>query len=171
MIAAVQAVLQQGGWVSWALVAVSVMLWTAIVSRWAALLDPHGERGAITAFVREARPLARAGGDLATHYRRGVERLAQYRSVLRVLAAVAPLLGLLGTVGGMVEMFGSLHGVKAGSEASVAGGISTALVTTQLGLIIGAPGLVASRLLERRELRLVAELDRARALLRREVRS
>lgn len=171
MIAAVQDVLRDGGWVGWALVVVSVMLWTAIVLRWSALLDPRSEHGVITLFVEEATPLARVGADLATLHRRGVERLAQYKSVLRVLAAVAPLLGLLGTVSGMVEMFGSMHGVKAGSEASVAGGISTALITTQLGLIIGVPGIVASRLLERRELRLAAELDRARTRLIREVRS
>lgn len=162
MIDRVQAILQQGGWVSWALVAASVLLWTAITLRWSALLDPHGPSGVVSAFVAEARD-ARLG--LAVLHERARDRLAQYRSVLRVLAAVAPLLGLLGTVGGMVEMFGSLHGGSVGTESSVAGGISTALVTTQLGLVIGAPGLVASRLLERRELRLAAELDRARTLL------
>ena len=72
------------------------------------------------------------------------------RSFIRTLVAVAPLLGLLGTVIGMVEMFGSMHGSHLRkNEATVAGGISTALITTQFGLIISAPGLVASHLLNR----------------------
>ena len=88
--------------------------------------------------------------------------LTRGRAAVRTLVAVAPLLGLLGTVSGMVEMFGSLHGgLGAAADATVAGGISKALVTTQLGLVIGAPGLVAARLLDRREIRRSAELHEA----------
>ena len=76
------------------------------------------------------------------------------RSFIRTLVAVAPLLGLLGTVIGMVEMFGSMHGgANRNNEATVAGGISTALITTQLGLIISAPGLTAAYLLGRLQVR------------------
>ena len=78
------------------------------------------------------------------------------------MVAIAPLLGLLGTVIGMVEMFDPLQGTHSiDSEATVAGGISTALVTTQLGLVIAAPGLIASYMLTRQQRRRESELRSA----------
>ena len=66
-----------------------------------------------------------------------------------------------------MEMFSSLHGGARylSKEATVAGGISTALITTQLGLMIGAPGLIAARLLVRREIRLRRDVRQAVRLL------
>jgi len=60
--------------------------------------------------------------------------------ILGALVAAAPLLGLLGTVMGMVATF---NGVAAGSSETaglVAGGISQALITTQVGLVAALPG-------------------------------
>ena len=58
------------------------------------------------------------------------------------------------TIVGMVEMFGSMQGALGpDGESTVAGGISTALVTTQLGLVIAVPGLVASHFLTRLQVR------------------
>ena len=62
----------------------------------------------------------------------------------------------------MIEMFGSLQGaLSSDGESTVAGGISTALVTTQLGLVIAAPGLIASYLLGRQQVRRERDLDAA----------
>ena len=70
---------------------------------------------------------------------------------LHALATVATLLGLLGTVAGMVETFDAMQTstFHVGAERSMAGGISVALTSTQLGLVVGIPGLVAARLLDR----------------------
>lgn len=70
--------------------------------------------------------------------------------LIKLLATVAPLLGLLGTVTGMIATFQaiSLHGT--GDPRLMAGGISQALITTVLGLVVAIPllfghSLVASR--------------------------
>ena len=55
-------------------------------------------------------------------------------SFLKIISVVAPLLGLLGTVTGMIITFQAITLYGAGDPKLMAGGISTALVTTVLGL-------------------------------------
>jgi biopolymer transport protein ExbB len=79
-------------------------------------------------------------------------RLEHGRRGIRVLVAVAPLLGLLGTVSGMIETFASLGDMALFSRTGgIAGGISEALVSTQLGLVVAIPGLLVGRVLDQRE--------------------
>ena len=58
---------------------------------------------------------------------------------IKLIATVAPLLGLLGTVVGMIETFQAITLFGTGDPKLMAGGISQALVTTMLGLIVAAP--------------------------------
>ena len=58
---------------------------------------------------------------------------------IKLIATVAPLLGLLGTVIGMIETFQAITLFGTGDPKLMAGGISQALVTTMLGLIVAAP--------------------------------
>ena len=58
---------------------------------------------------------------------------------IKLIATVAPLLGLLGTVIGMIETFQAITLFGTGDPKLMAGGISQALVTTMLGLIVEAP--------------------------------
>jgi biopolymer transport protein ExbB len=60
-------------------------------------------------------------------------------SFIRVLYVVAPLLGLLGTVIGMISTFQMITLFGTGDPRMMAGGISTALVTTVLGLVVAIP--------------------------------
>jgi biopolymer transport protein ExbB len=60
-------------------------------------------------------------------------------SFIKVLYVVAPLLGLLGTVVGMIATFQMITLFGTGDPRMMAGGISTALVTTVLGLVIAIP--------------------------------
>ena len=158
----IQWVFDEGGWVSYVLVIVSVLLWAsvflrALMLRRAPPLDldaPIRGSGVLARFVREAQGLRGRPRRLERLAQRTLRQLAAWRSFIRVLVVVAPLLGLLGTVNGMVEMFGSMQGALAAQgDASVASGISTALVTTQLGLMITAPGLIAAFWLTRKQLR------------------
>ncbi|MCB9676889.1 MAG: MotA/TolQ/ExbB proton channel family protein [Alphaproteobacteria bacterium] len=95
------------------------------------------------------------------------ERVAPIRAVLKrhvvliaTLTAIAPLAGLLGTVTGMIETFDSLASMALfRGSGGVAGGISEALVSTQMGLSVAIPGLLAGRLLDRRADRLGEEID------------
>ena len=58
---------------------------------------------------------------------------------IKLIATIAPLLGLLGTVIGMIATFQSIQLFGTGDPKLMAGGISQALVTTMLGLIVAAP--------------------------------
>ena len=58
---------------------------------------------------------------------------------LKIISVVAPLLGLLGTVTGMIITFQAITLYGAGDPKLMAGGISTALVTTVLGLVVAIP--------------------------------
>lgn len=86
-------------------------------------------------------------------------RLERSLTTLKVLAAVAPLLGLLGTVTGMINTFAviTVHGT--GDPRLMAGGISEAMVTTQLGLAVAIPLLVAGALLTRRAQRISNDME------------
>jgi biopolymer transport protein ExbB len=68
-----------------------------------------------------------------------VPKLEKYHSIIKVFAAIAPLLGLLGTVVGMIVTFQALTLFGTGDPKLMAGGISQALVTTMLGLIVAIP--------------------------------
>ncbi len=162
-------VFDKGGWVSYALAAVSVLLWSAVTLRAWVLRptafsnsqDPVRGRSPLAQFVQKAQHLQRTPQRLDKLAERTKRQFETLRGLIKTLIAVAPLLGLLGTVIGMVEMFGSMQGaLGSDGEATVAGGISTALVTTQLGLVIAAPGLVASYMLTRQQLRRERDLER-----------
>lgn len=86
-----------------------------------------------------------------------VERGADF---IKLVAAVAPLLGLLGTVMGMIETFEVLGTHGAGDARLLSGGISKALVTTELGLVVAIPTLFAHSLLSSWVDRVVDRLER-----------
>jgi biopolymer transport protein ExbB len=81
--------------------------------------------------------------------------LTRHFALIRCLIAIAPLLGLLGTVSGMIMTFDGILVGRRMEAASV--GIAEALLTTQFGLAVVVPALIAERLLTRRSVRL-AEL-------------
>lgn len=74
-------------------------------------------------------------------------RVERFRSAITVCAAVAPLLGLLGTVTGMITTFEVITVNGAGDPKLLSGGISEALITTQLGLMVAIPALLWGNLL------------------------
>lgn len=74
-------------------------------------------------------------------------RLDKFGSVIMVIAAVSPLLGLLGTVTGMIATFEIITEFGTGDPKLLSGGISIALVTTELGLIVAIPVLMIGNLL------------------------
>lgn len=82
------------------------------------------------------------------------------RALIDAVVIAAPLLGLLGTVNGMIETFDSLADMALFSQSGgIAGGISEALITTELGLAVAIPGLIIGRLLTRRQERLATQME------------
>jgi biopolymer transport protein ExbB len=80
-------------------------------------------------------------------------------STLALLAAVSPLLGLLGTVTGIIETFQSITLYGTGDPRVMSGGISQALVTTVMGLLVAIPLLLFHSLLSSKSNTLVQVLD------------
>jgi biopolymer transport protein ExbB len=81
------------------------------------------------------------------HYTRTLYR---HIPTIMILAAAAPLLGLLGTVTGMVETFRVIGVFGMGNAQAMASGIKEALITTQAGLLVAIPGLLAGQIMRRR---------------------
>jgi biopolymer transport protein ExbB len=90
---------------------------------------------------------------------REIPELEKGQSLVKLIAAVAPLLGLLGTVTGMIETFQVISLFGTGDPKLMAGGISEALVTTMLGLMVAIPLLFLHSLLVSRSKELVQILD------------
>jgi biopolymer transport protein ExbB len=66
-------------------------------------------------------------------------RLTKGLLFIKVISVVAPLMGLLGTVTGMIKTFQVITLYGAGDPKMMAGGISQALMTTVLGLVVAIP--------------------------------
>ena len=73
--------------------------------------------------------------------------LDRFGTLILVIAAVAPLLGLLGTVTGMISTFDVITEFGTGNPKLLSGGISEALVTTELGLCVAIPALLFGNIL------------------------
>src|SRR3954451_15684101 len=80
------------------------------------------------------RALERAEAIVHAELKRGVSALA-------TIGSSAPFVGLLGTVIGIMNAFKSISTSKSTGIGAVAGGISEALITTALGLLVAIPAV------------------------------
>ncbi len=85
-------------------------------------------------------------------------KLEHRLSFLSLVGSIAPMVGLLGTVDGMVQSFMVIAGSDTQPKPSkLAEGISMALITTLVGLVIAIPAIIAFNMLKNRLTRLVME--------------
>jgi len=70
---------------------------------------------------------------------RELPKLSSKLTLIKIISVVAPLIGLLGTVTGMITTFQAITLFGTGDPKLMAGGISQALVTTVLGLVVAIP--------------------------------
>jgi biopolymer transport protein ExbB len=180
--------IEQGGIVMWPLTALAVLLWLGLGYRMMLLrrgsdvgvreliglyrdrpeVEPKGfvdSAAALAVYVRRQK-----SGDIKRYLDEELfflsEGMRRFRTIVRTIVLVAPLLGLLGTVIGMIEMFESLGSRTFYSQGGgVANGISQALLTTQLGLLIAVPGMIMGRLLDRREGKMRSEIEQIKEYL------
>jgi len=80
------------------------------------------------------RALERAEAIVHAELKRGVSTLA-------TIASSSPFVGLLGTVVGIINAFKGISSEKSTGLAAVAGGISEALITTAIGLLVAIPAV------------------------------
>ncbi|RLA56313.1 MAG: energy transducer TonB [Gammaproteobacteria bacterium] len=80
-------------------------------------------------------------------------------ALLKIISAIAPLMGLLGTVTGMIITFQAITIFGAGDPKAMAGGISGALVTTVLGLLVAIPTVLLHTVVNGRAQRIIHILN------------
>jgi biopolymer transport protein ExbB len=80
-------------------------------------------------------------------------------TLLKIISAIAPLMGLLGTVTGMIITFQAITIFGAGDPKAMAGGISGALVTTVLGLLVAIPTVLLHTIVNGRAQRIIHILN------------
>ncbi len=90
---------------------------------------------------------------------RETPRLTRFNNLLKVIAVVTPLLGLLGTLVGMIITFQTITLYGTGNPKLMAGGISTALVTTVEGLCVAIPIVLLHTLVAGRSRHLIEILE------------
>ena len=93
------------------------------------------------------------------------QKLDRFHTMILVVAAVAPLLGLLGTVTGMISTFDVITEFGTGDPKLLSGGISEALVTTEMGLIVAIPSVFLGQLLGSWSDQVKSELEKVALLL------
>jgi biopolymer transport protein ExbB/biopolymer transport protein TolQ len=96
----------------------------------------HGASSDISGDEIEAskRALQRAIAIKSAEFRRGLSGLA-------TIGSTAPFVGLFGTVFGIINAFQGMKNAETAGIAAVAGGISEALITTALGLLVAVPAV------------------------------
>lgn len=187
-VAVFQFYVERGGFVMPPLFVGALLLWYGIGYRFVNLRrgDPRSSRQILESYATGSGKEPRGVLDAAAH--RGValaekdrtllrerldeafmdyeDDLKRFAVLVRIVVMVAPLLGLLGTVSGMVETFSSLGDMSLFAQSGgVAGGISQALFSTQLGLAVAVPGLLVGRVLDRRQDLIQRELTQIKDLI------
>ncbi len=147
---------QQGGYVGYTIIAMGLV--GLVIALWRLLVLHRIRRGVRLQLGREqvdtGNPLGRILAAYDANRDSGLDALSlkldeailretpvleRYQGIIKVFAALAPLLGLLGTVVGMILTFQQLTLFGTGDPKLMAGGISQALMTTVLGLIVAIP--------------------------------
>jgi len=88
-------------------------------------------------------------------------KLNSYLPFISICAASAPLLGLLGTVTGIISTFKMITVFGSGDVKALSGGISTALITTEFGLIVAIPSLLIHAFLSRKAKSRIDQMEKA----------
>ncbi len=86
--------------------------------------------------------------------------LGRFVDTLGAIAGVSTLLGLLGTISGMIEIFAVISAQSVVNPATLAGGISEALITTLAGLSVAIPTVVMHHYLLNKANALTLEMER-----------
>ena len=112
----------------------------------------HGEVGEIIRYTQdEADDISDIQNRFSEVISSKLPRVQRQLAFMNVLVGAAPLLGLLGTVLGMIHTFEAI--ATGGNELTeaMASGISEALITTEVGLLIAIPGFFLTHVIKRKQ--------------------
>lgn len=133
-----------GGSTLWAILAVTILMWTMILERLVFYRWVFPRR--CNAWIEEWRERTDHSSWRAHAIRRLLvsqarSQLREGISIIKILIAICPLLGLLGTVTGMIAVF-DVMALKGTSDArAMASGVSKATIPTMAGMVVALSGL------------------------------
>ena len=145
--------LEAGGYVLWAILLLSTLLWTLIFERYLFL------RWVYPPYLAEKLRYWQQRPDRTSWYARKIReallseislRLNRSLGFIGTLIAICPLMGLLGTVIGMVHVFDVMAHLGSGNARAMATGISLATIPTMAGMVVALSGLFFSAHLQQR---------------------
>lgn len=147
-----EAFLDQGGPVMYAIAALTLWMWVLIFER--VLYFKGGLRGDIQQSLsaweaRKERKSWNAHQIRNAMISRMDLRISTNLDMIGALVALCPLMGLLGTVTGMIDVFGVLANTGGGDAKSMAGGVSKATIPTMAGMVAAISGVFANTYLTR----------------------
>lgn len=160
--------MRSGVWILGILGVLCVWVWTLIIVMAQNLRTAvrPGDDGLVDGYAAFCKHLAGTGlraklqkRIAQAHAEGAVRRAMGSVPTVLLLSSVAPLLGLLGTVEGMIGTFQALATSGSGDTAALTSGISKALVTTQGGLLVAIPSLLAGGVLHRKTQKLRDKLQ------------
>lgn len=91
--------------------------------------------------------------------------LERFLHTIRIFASISPLLGLLGTVSGIVTTFRIITSYGNSDPKLLSGGISEALLTTEMGLLVAIPLLLLHHFLSRRVNNIMLDMELASTIV------
>lgn len=160
-----------GGWTMIPLLLVSLFIYGSAARLWVYLtrrgynrvsekqwrawvMDPSRGEGEVGEMIRYTQDEALTEDQIQNRFSEilssklpAIDRSLQF---INVMVGAAPLLGLLGTVLGMLATF---HGISLGGSKTIdiiSSGISEALITTEMGLLIALPGYLFAFMIKRK---------------------
>lgn len=80
--------------------------------------------------------------------------------LISITASISPLLGLLGTISGIIQTFKMIAIFGSNDTQTLSGGISEALITTELGLIVAIPALILHVFLKRKSQSIITQMEK-----------
>lgn len=175
-----------GGIIMWVLFALNLLLWYGLGYRYFTLkrgtkgsvrrlIEKHEKRknekvyvGLLDYAIQDAIAAAKVASSISKKPRAYIYDAlfpyliltGRYGVLVKTVVMLAPLIGLLGTVVGMIETFDALESSSMFAQGdSIAGGISKALFTTELGLVVAVPGLIFGKILDKQEEQYAQEFE------------
>ena len=131
---------EQGGIVLWLMILLSVVLFTLLSSTWLVLQKIKKSLRAVKNNLTSLSNPKAIQEEATLFELKEISWVQRRMPNISVLLALAPLSGLLGTVSGLLNTFAGLANVSTAKPLdSITSGISEALITTQIGLLIAVP--------------------------------
>jgi len=157
-------ILIRGGWVMLPIYLLGLFAWFLVFSQYGLILDYRKNQleQSIKTIVAHTLEKNHYIDELIAEERaKAWPVLRKHLSTISRFAALAPMLGLLGTVTGMRSTFSTIMQHGFGNPVLLADGISEALLTTQAGLIVAFPLILAHNRLKRSSEKTIAQLETA----------